>query len=309
MDAVSILVAFGVLLTVTGSILAVRVLGLWPTQQRIVSKFLSRHRTVLLALSGLLVSGLALSVIAAWCSDDWIGFLLNLGTELVGAALTYFLFNQFIERRAEKERLIAEMGSRVNDRAVAAVEGLRQREWLTDGSLQGVNLQKANLQGADLRFANLQGAGLWRTKLQGALIGRGNLQEAFLGAANLSEASLMGANLQDASLMGANLQEADLQSASLKGTNLQKANLQGADLQRANLQEADLQSANLQGTLLHGANLKGTNMYDANFDENTVLPDRTKWHSRTDISRFTDPEHPDFWRSDRPHSPAYRGSE
>jgi len=25
------------------------------------------------------------------------------------------------------------------------------------------------------------------------------------------------------------------------------------------------------------------------------------------LARFTDPNHPDFWRSDNPHSPAYRG--
>jgi hypothetical protein len=31
------------------------------------------------------------------------------------------------------------------------------------------------------------------------------------------------------------------------------------------------------------------------------------WTPGTDIARFTDPAHTDFWRSDNPDSPAYRG--
>ncbi len=72
----------------------------------------------------------------------------------------------------------------------------------------------------------------------------------------------------------------------LKNTNLIRANLQGAYLQRANLQRANLKSAK--------------------FDEKTTLPDAVwnhetkafegQWMPETDIERFTNPEHPDFWR-------------
>jgi DNA-binding NtrC family response regulator len=37
------------------------------------------------------------------------------------------------------------------------------------------------------------------------------------------------------------------------------------------------------------------------------LPDGTNWTPDTGMARFTDPEHPEFWRSDDPGSPAYRG--
>jgi hypothetical protein len=37
-----------------------------------------------------------------------------------------------------------------------------------------------------------------------------------------------------------------------------------------------------------------------------VLPDGTRWTPDTDMERFTDPQHPAFWRSDNRHSPAHR---
>jgi hypothetical protein len=55
--------------------------------------------------------------------------------------------------------------------------------------------------------------------------------------------------------------------------------------------------------------LQGTNLAGAQFDPQTILPDSTHWMSDTDMARFTDPQHPHFWRSDNPHSPAYRSTD
>ncbi len=121
---------------------------------------------------------------------------------------------------------------------------------------------------------------------------------------NLQEADLRGTNLQEAILWLANLQEANLRVASL-----QEANLRVANLQEANLWGTNLWGANLQGAILWGANLQGADLGGATFDENTMLPDGTKWTPGTDMGRFTDREHPDFWRSDDPASPAYRGGQ
>jgi len=71
------------------------------------------------------------------------------------------------------------------------------------------------------------------------------------------------------------------------------ANLQGAMLLSANLQGANLAGANLQRTMLASANLQG-----ARLSERTRLPDGTNWTPGTDMARFTDPDHPDFWRPD-----------
>jgi uncharacterized protein YjbI with pentapeptide repeats len=118
-------------------------------------------------------------------------------------------------------------------------------------------------------------------------------RHGWLRDGSLQGAILFVANLQGAILFEANLQGADLFVANLQGAELLGANLQGAYLSGANLQGAYLVMANLQGAVLIGANLQG-----AKFDDNTTLPDDTRWTRDTDMARFTDPEHPDLWRPD-----------
>jgi uncharacterized protein YjbI with pentapeptide repeats len=82
-------------------------------------------------------------------------------------------------------------------------------------------------------------------------------------------------------------------------TNLQGATLQRARLLRTNLQQANLFDANLQRAILIAVNLQ-----EAYMDEDTTLPDGTKWTPDTDMARFTDPGHPDFWSPyDASHRP------
>ena len=233
-----------------------------------------------------------------WGNQEWDGLALNLGSEMAGAVVTYALLELFIggrerreaEREAEKKELeakkadlIAQMGSQVQGVAIAAVEELRRHGWLYDGSLQGAQLAGANLPKADLIAANLQEADVHGADLQGTLLFAANLQGADLIAANLQEADLVRANLQGAHLFMANLQRANLSDADLRETLLGRADLQGAGLDGTDLQRATLIRANLQGATLN---------------ENTILPDGTKWTPDTDMARFTDPDHPDFWRPD-----------
>lgn len=71
--------------------------------------------------------------------------------------------------------------------------------------------------------------------------------------------------------------------------------------------EADLTNANLSGTDLRDANLENANLAGVLMDKQTVLPHGRAWRVGQDLSRFRDPNHPEFWRSDDPNSPAYRG--
>jgi uncharacterized protein YjbI with pentapeptide repeats len=157
-----------------------------------------------------------------------------------------------------QDQLIREAGSRVNITALTAIDMINKRGWL-----QGDN---GILQGADLRHTNLENADLLAA----------NLQNARLSKANLQDAELLLANLQDANMSGANLQD--------------------VDMAQANLQCTDLIVANLQGAYLDGANLQGANLTNTDFNEDTTLPDATKWTPGTDMTRFTDPDHPEFWR-------------
>jgi uncharacterized protein YjbI with pentapeptide repeats len=199
---------------------------------------------------------------------------------MIGFAV--FVLDQRAEQRRIKdwqERLVMEARSHANDVAKDAVDELRHRKWLKgdNGLLKKEHLRCANLQESRLRDANLQ------------------------------ESHLRDANLQGADLRHTNLQDADLGRAYLRAANLWNANLQGADLWRSNLQDANLIRAKLQNATLRSTNLQGVNLEYAEFDENTKLPDGGKWTRDTDMTRFTDPNHPQFWRSDNANSPAYRG--
>lgn len=118
----------------------------------------------------------------------------------------------------------------------------------------------------------------------------------------LKNGELKSAHLVHANLEGVNLQDVPLPNARLALANLRHAKLTRADLKCAYLKGADLQSACLRGTDLRGANLNDVNLIDAHLDDETlldtetILPDCTYWEEGTDISRYTNPKHPDFWQ-------------
>jgi hypothetical protein len=87
---------------------------------------------------------------------------------------------------------------------------------------------------------------------------------------------------------------------------LRDGSLNDASLFAANLEFAELWRADLRGADLSDANLKRAYLEEALFNRKTRLPDKNYWTPETDLTRFTNPEHPDFWRSDNPRSPAYQ---
>jgi hypothetical protein len=196
-------------------------------------------------------------------------FYANISTELASIVITVVVIDGLNRRRAterEKATLILQLGSPNHGFAVEAARMLRVRGWLSDGALRKVNL--------------------FGTDLQGAILGDADLRTAFLVQANLQAVDLREADLAGAYLGEANLREANLQNANLQETKLVAADFQGATLR----------GANLSGAKLGGANLEGTDLRGALFDGDTVLPDKTRWTETTDIGRFTDPNHPEFWR-------------
>lgn len=208
----------------------------------------------------------------------WLFSLIGeLNSEFTGALVTGILFLVVLaipsERQAERElqeRLIREMGSQNNGIALQAVGELKAQDWLFDGTLRNQYFVGANLTAADLWFADVQAAILWD--------------------ANFSSAELVKANLSYTDLSNANLQGADLSDANFSYANLWRANLQESTLKFTNFDQADLAEADFS---------------EAAFEEDTILPDGSNWSPDTDMARFTDPDHPNFWRSSDPASPAY----
>lgn len=221
-------------------------------------------------------------------------FYANVSTEMVSIAITVLIIDKLNERRErrvgerlEREQLTRQLGSTVNEVARRAVEELRDKGWLTDGSLQGT----------DLRAAHLEDARLWKADLQGA-----NMQWAKLKKANLNGSTLVGTNLTQA-----NLQTAKLGGADLRGANLFEAKLYRAVMHGADVRYATLDGAHLEGARLEGANLLGASLANVFIDEFTVLPDGQAWSPETDLARFTDAQHPQFWQP--PVTRADAGSE
>lgn len=268
--------------------------------------------TLLYLLVFISLASFLFSAIAHWLHGEaqWWGWadnaFQNLGTEMVGAMMTFGLFHFVMGLRNEQKRLVQDVASQSNEIARAAVEILRQEGWLEgkNGLLKGMNLEQANLQQADLKRVNLREA-----RLGG--------RSASAGGANLQQADLMDADLRLADLMYSNLQEAYFVGANLAEAYLVGANLRGAYLREANLQEAKLWNANLQGAILQDANLRDAKLERVQFDERTVLPDAQPitdvqgnwrkdaygnyifdkhWTAAVDMSRYTDPHHVHFWQ-------------
>ena len=222
-----------------------------------------------------------------------------------------YLYDADFERIISNVRkfiLLRQLKSSNNTRAKNALDKIRQNGWL--GILNSANLSGANLSGLNLIEANLSGSNLSGSNLIEANLRGANLRGADLRGADLRGADLRGADLNGAYLIGADLRGADLNLAHLKlarlnlarltgahliKANLFRANLSGANLIRANLSRADLIEADLRGANLSGANLIRANLRDAKLFD-VILPDGTKWTPETDLSRFTNPDHPDFWQ-------------
>ncbi|MCB9453742.1 MAG: pentapeptide repeat-containing protein [Anaerolineaceae bacterium] len=127
----------------------------------------------------------------------------------------------------------------------------------------------------------------------------------------LAEIRLTGMDLSRTDFYKFNFSTAVLYSTDFGGSNLFHANLSGAYLFGANLSHTDLSNADLRQASLHRANLKQAYLKNTRFDEKTALPDAeviawndeatqatyTKyWSQETDMMRYADPKHPDFWQ-------------
>jgi uncharacterized protein YjbI with pentapeptide repeats len=151
-----------------------------------------------------------------------------------------------------KVKLINQIRSRDNNTALQAVEEMRIRGWLSDGSLRGITLIRAQLQGADLTEADLSYVDFHQAEMEFVDLSKSNLRGAKLTSAKLISANLSGADLTHASLYKTNLRGC----RNLTGEQLIKAKrLWGSILPdgdsydgRYNL-SADLETARLRGVI------------------------------------------------------------
>ncbi|MCA0455751.1 MAG: pentapeptide repeat-containing protein [Chloroflexi bacterium] len=228
-----------------------------------------------------------------------IGYRSNLFTTGLGVLVTVRFVDLLNRRREEmryKAQLIREMGNVDNGIAARAIAELNANKWGFDSDrlLNKVYLHAANLRGGKLSRANLAHANLGFAQLQNSMLDKSNLQNAFLGNAKLMDALMVYSNSQYANFDFADLREAHMAGADLRGARFNYANLEeaifwGADLRGANLLQASLVGVGLVNAI--GKHEK------AIFDDTTILPDGNCWTPATDMRRFTDPKHLEFWKS------------
>ncbi|RMF78888.1 MAG: pentapeptide repeat-containing protein [Chloroflexi bacterium] len=271
-----------------------------------------------------------------WAADWLKGFSTEMITVILTTLAFTLLVGAIQDRenqQALRDQLILQMGSDERFFSAEAVRQLRAKSWLTDGSLETAQLQGANLSNVDLSNAILNRADLSSVILDGAILDNASLTGANLSGArfnisdrgqptrlfntdlrfaDLTGADLRGARFNDAQLEGANLRGIRLDSrdfpetfrglnlarVDLSNVNLVDMDLTGTVLRGADLEEANLGGVNFVGADLREANMKSANLLDSDYNPDTILPDGTNWTPETDMRRFTDPDHPDFWQPD-----------
>lgn len=159
------------------------------------------------------------------------------------------------EAQQYKQRMIKQLTSQVLGEARAAISTLDSHGWLTDGSLEGIDLSNANWQGAKLIAKTATGGD--------------------------TGANLKGVKLKQAKLQGVDMREIDLSNA-----NLHMAYLTGAMLSSADLSFADLTLTDLRGTNLYKSKLTGANFAGATCDNDTRLPNGNRWSHDVDWNKF-----------------------
>lgn len=205
----------------------------------------------------------------------------NISTELGSIAITVVIIDHLArwrdkyeeENRARRE-LIVQLHSTDPVTVLNVMNQIRALGWLFDNSLQATDLSRVNFQGFQLDEAQLQNVNFEKANLQGVSLAKANLQLANLYRTDFANAKLWGTDLE--------------------GAILDDANLRGADMRGANLRNVKF----VHPDKLQVSNLDYSHRAKYTCDENTILPDGTKWISETNMRRYTDPEHPDFWQPD-----------
>src|SRR5574341_512858 len=213
-----------------------------------------RGLALALVIIGLLLSlGRSLATGEGVLSARWNIALNNVQLLLINVGLTILIIDiwyKYEQKKRETRRLIRQIIDPCHDLVYQAIDELRERKWLSDGSLRnsnfaGLNAEQMDFHGACLDFSYWAGT---------------KLSKSSFAQASLAGANFEGSNLALASFYRANLREADLRHASLWQADLGGACLKDAKFDGANLFEANLERADLSGTSFIGTDMRKTNL-------------------------------------------------
>ena len=156
------------------------------------------------------------------------------------------------------------------------------------------------------RQVDFSGSMILNTSMEGAKVRYTKFDNSTLWLANLNKAIII-----DSSFNNANLRTTTMKYASFHTSSFRAARFDGA-----NMNSTSFQSCNFGGVDFTNADLKDAQFLDCVFDDKTILPDSgvlphhygyseesgfssiKYWTPETDMTRYTNPEHPDFWQPD-----------
>lgn len=240
-----------------------------------------KKKKAITSISWVLILLLILTVISGLASFflnrlQWVSsWLLNISSELIGAVITYILFELIIgraEKKNEEERRKIEAQLQLRTKLLKA-ESFEEKQLILDeinalGVMRGANLMYSDLNGLYMSGLDMQGVDFSWSDLSGA---------------NLSNANLEGANLTNTNLRGAILMEANFRSAILVGADLQNATIVGANFDYAILRQTKFQFSNLEK-----ASFLGSVVDEAIANEHTLMPDGQHFVEQSDWNRYLD---------------------
>lgn len=157
--------------------------------------------------------------------------------------------------QAEREAIFAQLRSKKRAESMAALESIKARGWLNDGSLEGAYLYGAKWQHTDLRGAILRGCTLSGIVLEGADLSGADFTGAEMIDCNMKNVTARQAKFVGVDAIAAKLHNADLTDADLTGMTLGNATLSFTRFHHTRLDDVDLNNAIFDNTLLAAVDL------------------------------------------------------
>jgi len=152
-------------------------------------------------------------------------YIPNIVTEIISIAVTVLIIDSLNERRSRKElkdRLKRQIWSKDQGLALNAINELRANGWLTDGSLEDINLPYAVLDRAELKEAVLNGANFHRASLRKAYVGHAHLRNCDFSQADLTLSIFNHSDLTGSDFTNAILDDASFEDAILMGATIER---------------------------------------------------------------------------------------
>ena len=225
---------------------------------------------------------------------DWFkGFLLNISTELFGAALIYVLIDVIKESQEKEKNALQEVTRKLISRHPALVSDAIQ-QILFNEKLKNKLFSQENIPFTHMMLDNQSFPKSFSfPKID---ISHSEFRQAILKGVTFVNTIMHGVNFEQADLASACLKNCDLQASIFDNADLSHADLSGCKLEHVDFTEANLTNANLTNAIITDTTqLTGAKLPSFEEDERGFVKEGSIWQKHTDMKRFTDPNHPNYY--------------